>query len=478
MNHRAQASARCLAVVALAGVARQGKNLCPCYLACVTNAEEVPEDLPRLLRERVERLVLEQATRSERALSFGREGFCGLVLLRFLVLGGGGSPAAWVTVPAVILAMAFSASLLLRRGPFSARLLCISSVVDAVTCLAALVPNVLWPWPEYRGLLLAPDVTAILLIVSVSGLRLSRRATQIAIACNVASATLLVALDTHLNGKRSDVDAGQIALGLLWLSTASWIAWTMANKGMELASRSAIASLKGAFATQNLRALLAGHHDARTLLSSVTLHADLLARRLATIDSDAESRTLARALQSDLSELRGFERSIKEHAWGAVVAGGEPVVAHPGEAFHAALRIVQTTFPDVRVTFASSPQDLCVRAVGGSDGLGRALLNVLVNACEGNDRGKATTIQVDVGVAPTEGMVTLIVDDDGPGFPDEHVAAPLERPRTTKETGSGLGLLLVRSFVEASGGTLTLGNGSRGARVELRLPAGRLIISS
>jgi signal transduction histidine kinase len=360
---------------------------------------------------------------------------------------------------------------ILRRGPFSARLLCISSVVDAATCLAALVPNVLWPWPEYRGLLLAPDVTAILLMVSASALRLSRRATQIAIVCNVASATLLVVLDSRLNGMRSDVDIGQIVLGVLWLSTASWIALTMASKARELASQGAIASMKGTFATHNLRALLAGHHDSRTLLSSVTLHADLLARRLTKNGTDAESRALVRALQSDLSELRGFERSIKEHAWGAVVSAGDPVAADPGEAFHAALRIVRTAFPDVRVTLVSSPEDLCVRAVGGSDGLGRALLNLLVNACEGNDRGKATTIEVEVSVAPAEGMVVLVVEDDGPGFPDEHVAAPLERPRTTKENGSGLGLLLVRSFVEASGGTLTLRNGSRGARVAISLPA-------
>lgn len=436
--------------------------------------EDIPVELPPVLRARVERLVLEQATRSERALSIGRAGFCALVLLRFLFLGGGGTRAAWITVPAVVFTIAFSAALLVRAGPFSPRLFGLSSVVDAATCFAALLPNVLWPWAEYRGLLLLPDVTAILLIVSVSALRLRPRATWIAIAANLASGTLLVTLDANLNRARYEVAPEQVVLALMWLGAASFIARSLAGKGLALATQSAQASLKSAFATENLRALLAGHHDARTLLSSATLHADLLLRRLGAEtrpgagDGDDEARAIAVALRGDLAELHGFERSIKEHAWGALVADGSTEPADPTAAFASAHHVVATAFPDAKLTFTTCDADLRVLAAGGTEGLGRALLNVLVNACEGDERGRART--VDVGVRVTDEGVAIGIRDDGPGFPSAMLVAPVGRHATTKKDGSGLGLLLVRNFVEASGGALELANETPGAHVELTLP--------
>ena len=428
------------------------------------------EALPQPLRGRVERLVIDQATRSERALSIGREAFCLLVLLRFLVLGGGSRPDAAVTIPAVAVAMGFSAYLLLRRRPFPRWLFGVSGLVDATVCFAALLPNVLWPAAVvYHGLLMSPDVTAIFIMVSVSGLRLSPRLAVLSTLYNTVSGALLVTLDALLNGVRSEVDGSHIALAGIWLFSASWIAVTLARRGRDLATQGAVESLRGAFAMQNLRALLAGHHDARTLLSSVSIHADLLARRLALLEHDAEVERLSAELHRDLSELRELERSIKEHAWGAVVSQGAPAAADPQAAFEAAARSVSTLFPHVRTSLEGAPR-LRVLVAGGGDALERAISNLLVNACEGDGRRGASTVRVRVAAAGDG--VRLSVEDDGPGFSAARLAELPDRPMTTKETGSGLGLVLVRSFAEASGGRVTLRNADGGgACVDLELPA-------
>ena len=68
--------------------------------------------------------------------------------------------------------------------------------------------------------------------------------------------------------------------------------------------------------------------------------------------------------------------------------------------------------------------------------------------------------------------VEICVEDEGPGLPD---AGNLFVPFfTTKEHGSGIGLVLSRQIAEAPGGSLTLEQrrDRNGARARLRLPVG------
>ncbi len=84
-----------------------------------------------------------------------------------------------------------------------------------------------------------------------------------------------------------------------------------------------------------------------------------------------------------------------------------------------------------------------------------------------------------------EGMVTLSVQDYGIGMPDTilrdlfDLSKPTSRVGTNGETGTGFGMPLVRKFVEAYGGTLTIESKEidshpedHGTKVVLQLPAG------
>ncbi|WPB77225.1 ATP-binding protein [Archangium violaceum] len=108
--------------------------------------------------------------------------------------------------------------------------------------------------------------------------------------------------------------------------------------------------------------------------------------------------------------------------------------------------------------------------------LAQVILNLLVNAGDALEEAGVQGGEVRVtGMAEGE-KVTLLVEDNGPGFPPEVLPRLFESFFTTKgpEKGTGLGLSLSREMVERFGGRLTAENRpGGGARLRLELPVQR-----
>ena len=116
----------------------------------------------------------------------------------------------------------------------------------------------------------------------------------------------------------------------------------------------------------------------------------------------------------------------------------------------------------IPVIVAGGPP-VTLRADG--DQLDQLLINLVRNAV---DASLETNGGVRVSWTQRNGLVSLTVDDEGPGLAS---AANLFVPFfTTKPKGSGIGLVLSRQIAEAHGGTLTLENRTdrRGCRAMLR----------
>lgn len=101
----------------------------------------------------------------------------------------------------------------------------------------------------------------------------------------------------------------------------------------------------------------------------------------------------------------------------------------------------------------------------------RLLTNLLDNA------ERHATTQITVVVRADASMATLEVIDDGEGIPAEHREIVFDRftrldsARNRDSGGTGLGLAISRQIAEAHGGSLSIGDSSRGARFVLRIPA-------
>ncbi len=99
--------------------------------------------------------------------------------------------------------------------------------------------------------------------------------------------------------------------------------------------------------------------------------------------------------------------------------------------------------------------------------LQQTLVNLVLNAIQAAPPGG----WVRMSCKALGKSVQFVVEDSGPGIPEEVRERIFEPFFTTKESGSGLGLPLVHSTVQQHGGTLTVDREAAGARFVISLPA-------
>ena len=105
----------------------------------------------------------------------------------------------------------------------------------------------------------------------------------------------------------------------------------------------------------------------------------------------------------------------------------------------------------------------------------QVLLNLIINALDAVEQLPPSERRVIISTRSDKGDVTEVsVRDFGIGLPKDRPDKVFEHFFSTKQKGMGMGLPIVRSIVEAHGGTITAENApDRGARMVVRLPAAR-----
>lgn len=428
--------------------------------------------------EQLARRVLRDASNDGEALVSGvRVVFLGLVLARYLALGGvhaeGGVSAARVQFPVLGAGILLSVAAVgaARRRWFGERLLVASTVLDAVLAHASLLSTLVWHGPQYAGLLRMPDPSAAIAVVFISALRLCPRAAWVGTATNLALMGSLVALDFRLNAAFVTYGLSELVLLFLFIASVGGVAALVCHVARRMVLKVGGERARMERTRKNLDLLLREHHDVRTLLSSARLRADLLAR-------EPEGRATerhARAIAQDLGELAAFVSRVKSRTLGELAMSDEARAVEVGTTLRQAAEVVQVRFTHVHIVVEGlAPEVTRARVVGGARGLAHVVTNLLVNACEGDGQQGARTVHV--SVEPEGGPrshILLCVTDDGPGFHAGLLEGTRPRGGTTKRDGAGIGLLLVDGLVAASGGTLrAFSSPGGGARVEVLLPAG------
>jgi PAS domain S-box-containing protein len=103
--------------------------------------------------------------------------------------------------------------------------------------------------------------------------------------------------------------------------------------------------------------------------------------------------------------------------------------------------------------------------------------NLVANAIEAMDTvtDRARTLWVRSAIDESNGVL-IMVEDSGPGIDSENVERIFHPFFTTKSEGTGMGLSICRSIIEAHNGRLSLRSASnRGSVFQIELPAGDIV---
>ena len=131
------------------------------------------------------------------------------------------------------------------------------------------------------------------------------------------------------------------------------------------------------------------------------------------------------------------------------------------------LDLLAPRFERLGVHIAATLPDAAAVVRAHPAGLKRALLNILTNAEQASPTGGTVRVQV----RREAGTAAVIVEDDGPGIPRHMRGRVFEMFVSGRPGGTGLGLSLARTAVDACGGQVSAEEPEgRGARLVVRLP--------
>ena len=198
-------------------------------------------------------------------------------------------------------------------------------------------------------------------------------------------------------------------------------------------------------------------HEIKNPLTSMRIAVDQLERTAARPDARTAERTAGRpdgqtaiAVQVLAAETDRLERLAKEFSEFGRMPEGPPSEVDLVELLE---ELGRTGVPvGVRVTVHANGGRRTL--LGHYEPLRRAFANLLRNAVEAMQGRGAIDVTI-AGDGPADGLAVTIADH-GPGIPPDLRQRVFEPYFTTKTDGTGLGLALVRSTLEAHRGTIAL----------------------
>lgn len=206
-------------------------------------------------------------------------------------------------------------------------------------------------------------------------------------------------------------------------------------------------------------------HELGNPLNSLTIHLQLLERRLKKMGKPGEP--LREHLDVATGEIKRMDGIISQFL--AAIRPTKPQFQKVliSELLQESLRFLKPDLDqakvkvrlDLRADMPAMPLD--------ADQMKQAMYNLIRNACQAMPQGGSLTIHGSY----TDFEVRLSFEDSGRGISPEQMGKLFQPFSTTRATGTGLGLLIVRRIVREHGGEIDIeSRAGKGTRVSLWLP--------
>ncbi len=216
-----------------------------------------------------------------------------------------------------------------------------------------------------------------------------------------------------------------------------------------------------------LRLLAAGvAHEIGNPLNSLHIHLQLMERKVRKLDGKVKEE-LAEAIAVSRAEITRLDSIVTQFL--QAIRPSQPVL-HPENVNTIVEEAVRFFVPEIEdrdiVVEPELRSDLPLLQLD-HDQMKQVFYNVIKNSFEAMKRRGILRIRTDMDAT----HVIISFTDTGGGMSAESLSRVFEPYFTTKETGSGLGLLIVRRIIREHGGEMAIeSNEGKGLTLTIRLP--------
>jgi PAS domain S-box-containing protein len=204
-------------------------------------------------------------------------------------------------------------------------------------------------------------------------------------------------------------------------------------------------------------------HNLRNNLNKLGGYTELLRARL---DDDDELASFAAQVHRTIEDLQrlGDRADHVDRSLRATGIDSSPVPLD--RTLERMVDSIRETAPEVAVTLDVPDGDWRVDC----SGIGIAIEEAVENALEHND-GDDRSLQLSLSESVDTARIRLVVEDNGPGFPEYERTVFEQGEETPLEHSDGIGLWLIRWIVQRSGGDVSFeSSDADGGRITFSLP--------
>ena len=245
--------------------------------------------------------------------------------------------------------------------------------------------------------------------------------------------------------------AGTLHLEFLSLNEQEWRGCLVIIKDRAL-MEALETDLQAATRLRGLNTLYLGAtHDIRSPLNAINMNLELLSQGLSDNTEFAPERLrhYSNVVKEELERLQRRLEALLRHA---APLDDDQQECELVETINSLLQLLEPQARAQRVTLQTNlPQPPIYVSMPASQ-IRQAFMNLMVNSIEAMPNGGELT----VAAAASNGDVKVTIDDSGPGIPGQLARQIFDMHFTTKSTGTGIGLYVVREIVERHGGKITV----------------------
>jgi two-component system, sporulation sensor kinase E len=263
----------------------------------------------------------------------------------------------------------------------------------------------------------------------------------------------------HLNFYLAPIDDGEEddeSLGFVMLVRDLTTTRAEAEKNLESERLNALTLLAAGVA-----------HEIGNPLNSLDIHLQLLGRKLRKLPS-GDRAPLEENLSTAREEIKRLDAILKNflHAVRPTTPHRERQDLHL--LLHETLRLLEADLEARKIAVELDLAETMPPAMIDQGQFQQVFYNLIRNAYQAISRSDG---HITIRTRFNEYEYVISIEDNGTGIPPEHMGALFEPYRTTKSSGSGLGLLIVRRIIREHGGEIAIeSEENHGTRVLIHLP--------